>query len=555
MGARAMAGRGEMTAMRHRELKTGLVALGMLAGLGIGAAQADFSLTILHINDLHSRLEPINKYDSTCSAKEDAEGKCFGGIARIKAKIDERRAALSQAGRNVITLDAGDQFQGSLFYTTYKGAAAAEFMNAIGFDAMAVGNHEFDDGPEGLSAFLDKVKVPLLSGNIDVENEPTLKGRVSGPLILEFGGERVGIVSVLAEDTDETSSPGPNVKFLRAETYLKGAVEGLQAAGVDKIVALTHMGLPRDMEIATRVPGIDVIVGGHSHTLLSNTEKGAAGPYPVLVQNPAGKQVPIVQAYAYGKYLGELEIVFDDDGNVTSANGNPILLDVSVAADKDITARLGELSKPLEEVRTKVIGRTDAEIDGSRDTCRAQECSMGDLVADAMLDRVRPQGVQIAIQNGGGLRASIDAGEITMGEVISVLPFQNTLATFQLKGSDVIAALENGLSKVEEGAGRFPQVAGIRFSWTRARKPEDGRVVSVEVETEGGWEALDPDKTYGVVSNNYMRGGGDGYRVFADAGQNAYDYGPGLEVVVADYIAAMRNGFSPATDGRIREVK
>lgn len=224
-----------------------------------------------------------------------------------------------------------------------------------------------------------------------------------------------------------------------------------------------------------------------------------------------------MQAYAYGKYLGEVEIVFDDEGNVTSATGNPILLDASVAADKDIAARLEELARPLDEIRAKVVGRTSAEIDGSRETCRSQECPMGNLVADAMLERVRDQGIQIAIQNGGGLRASIDSGEITMGEVLTVLPFQNTLATFQLKGADVIAALENGLSQVEEGAGRFPQVAGIRMTWTRAKKAGEGRVVSVEVEGENGWEPLDPDRIYGVVTNNYMRGGGDGYKIFADA--------------------------------------
>ena len=142
-----------------------------------------------------------------------------------------------------------------------------------------------------------------------------------------------------------------------------------------------------------------------------------------------------------------------------------------------------------------------------------------------------------------------------MGEVLTVLPFQNALATFQLKGKDVIAALENGVSQVEEGAGRFPQVAGIRYSWTRARKPGDGRIIQVEVNGENGWEPIDPDKTYGVVTNDYMRRGGDGYKVFAEAGMNAYDFGPGLEVVVADYIGALQDGYTPFTEGRSREVK
>ncbi len=516
------------------------------------AAYADYSLTILHLNDLHSRIESINKYDSTCDAEAEAEGECFGGVARIQTMLDERRAALSGEGKDVLVVDAGDQFQGSLFYTTYKGDAAVEFMNGMGFDVMAVGNHEFDDGPEALAAFIEKAEFPILSGNIDVTGEPSLKGMVPGTLVIEKGGEKIGIVSALAEDTVDTSSPGDGVRFIQAEDYLKGAVEGLEAAGVNKIIAVTHMGLTRDMEIAAAVPGIDLIIGGHSHTLLSNTQDRASGPYPTIVQDPDRKDVPIVQAYAYGKFLGEIEVTWDDDGNVIKAEGEPILLDASVTPNEAVLARVAELGAPIEELKAMVIGASSAVIDGDRGSCRAGECQMGNLVADAMLDRVKDQGVQIAIQNGGGLRASIDDGEVTMGEVLTVLPFQNTLSTFQLKGSDVIAALENGVSQVEEGAGRFPQVAGLKFSWTRKKAAGEGRILVVEVMEDGAWTPIDPDKTYGVVSNNYMRGGGDGYSVFADNGMNAYDYGPGLEVVVADFIAA-KDGYEPFTDGRITE--
>ncbi len=537
-----------------KRLLSGVCAITMMVALPSVAA-ADFGLTILHINDLHSRIEPINKYDSTCAPDDDAEGKCFGGIARIKSKIDERREALNAAGKNTLTLDAGDQFQGSLFYTTYKGEVAAEFLNLLGVDAMAVGNHEFDDGPEGLAKFLELAKFPVLSGNIVLENEAALKKKIPGLIVLEVGGEKIGVISVLAEDTGETSSPGENIRFIQAEDYLKGAVEGLEAGGINKIILLTHMGLPRDLEIAAQVPGVDVIVGGHSHTLLSNNNDKAAGPYPVLVQNPAGKQVPIVQAYAYGKYVGEIEIIWDDDGNVISAVGEPILLDASVTPDSAVAARVKELAKPLEELKAQKVGQTDAVIEGSRDICRMQACGMGVLVADAMLDRVKDQGVQIAIQNGGGLRASIQEGEITMGDVLSVLPFQNTLATFKLKGADIVAALENGLSKVEEGAGRFPQVAGMRYTWSRAKEPNKGRVISVDVLENGEWSPLDEERMYGVVTNNYMRGGGDGYSIFETNGVDAYDYGPNLENVVAEYIAQKGGNYTPYVDERIRELK
>ncbi|MCJ8150530.1 5'-nucleotidase C-terminal domain-containing protein [Shinella sedimenti] len=531
--------------------RSGLLAASLIA-LSSGSAFADYELNILHINDLHSRIEAINKYDSTCSAEEEGKNECFGGIARVKTAIDNARKALTDAKANVLVLDAGDQFQGSLFYTTYKSQAVAEFMNGIGFDAMAVGNHEFDDGPEELAKFLDQVKFPVISGNTVAGAETPIANRIKGYVVKEIGGEKVAVVSVLATDTGETSSPGKGVVFEDEITYLKSVIPTIEAEGVNKIILLSHVGYKRDKEIAAAVEGIDVIVGGHSHTLLSSTDDKAAGPYPTLVKNPAGVEVPIAQAYAYSKYLGELKVVFDDAGKVTATSGAPLLLDAAVTPHTGFAARVKELGAPIEELKKKEVAETTDTIDGSRETCRAQECTMGNLVADAILDRVKAQGISIAIQNGGGLRASIDKGVVTMGEVLTVLPFQNSLATFQLKGSDVVLALENGLSEIEDGAGRFPQVSGLKYTFDRS-KPAGSRVVSVEVKEGETFAPLDPAKTYGVVSNNYMRAGGDGYSVFATSGQNAYDFGPNLELVVADYLAAHRP-YKPYTDGRIAEV-
>ncbi len=450
----------------------------------------------------------------------------------------------------MLFLDAGDQFQGSLFYSTYKGAAAVQFLNLLKPDAMAVGNHEFDDGPEKLAEFMDKAEFPVISGNTSVYYEPILKDKLNGYVIVERGGEKIGIVSVLATDTSETSSPGDNVKFVDEIRYLQSIVPEIESKGVNKIIALTHVGLARDKEIAAAVSGIDVIVGGHSHTLLSNTDENAAGPYPVMVENPNGVNVPIVQAYAYSKYLGEISVNFDDNGVVTAAYGEPHLLDSTVFADADFLITAQDLGKPIEELKKKQVGSSQELIDGDRNSCRLGECSMGNLVADAMLDRTKGQGVSIAIQNGGGLRASIDAGDVTMGEVLSVLPFQNALATFELKGSDVIASLENGVSQVEAAKGRFAQVSGLRYAWDETVETLKGRIKQVQVMEDGKWVEIDPEKTYKVVSNDFMRAGGDGYKLFKTNGMNAYDFGPGLEEVVADYITA-NSPYLPYTDGRI----
>ena len=174
---------------------------------------------------------------------------------------------------------------------------------------------------------------------------------------------------------------------------------------------------------------------------------------------------------------------------------------------------------------------------------------MGNLVADAMLDRVKDQGAMIAIANSGGLRASIDAGDVTMGEVLTVLPFQNTLSTFEVSGQTVIDALENGVSDVENGAGRFPQVAGMKFTWDSSKAPGEGRITEVMVNDGGSFAPIDPAKTYLLVSNNYVRGGGDGYKMFRSA-SNVYDYGPDLADVTAEYMAKS-GAYTPYLDGRI----
>lgn len=523
------------------------LAVVMLTTLAAGPqAMADFQLTILHFNDMHSRFEPINKFDSGCGAADDAAGKCFGGAARLKSAIDTRRDAITKAGGAVLTLIAGDMFQGSLYYSTYKGQMNAEIMNQMGIDAMALGNHEFDDGPETLVKFAEKAETPLLFANSDLSAAPELAKHILPYVIKQVGGQKVGIIGLTTPDTVEISSPGPTVKFKREEEVLPGLIAELEGQGVNKIIVVTHSGHGRDLEIAAAVPGIDLIVGGHSNTL--------PPIYPAMVKGPGGKPVPVVQAYAYGKYLGEVTVSFNEGGSVTGAEGRLWVMSGIIPPDPDIADYIKAAAATLENIKSEVVGKTAKEIQGNRKVCRSEVCEMGVLVTDAMLDRVRDQGISIAIQNGGGLRASIDAGEITMGEVLAVLPFMNTLATFQLKGADMIAALENGVSRAGEGAGRFPQVAGLKFQWNPEAKA-GSRIVDVQlVDENGNTTPLDPEATYGVVTSNYMRGGGDGYSMFKTTAQNAYDYGPNLEDVVSEYLKA-KGTYEPYKDDRITRTK
>ena len=515
-------------------MKRFLTATAALA-LTSGMAAAEYNLTILHTNDFHARFEPISKYDGPCGAEDNTAGECFGGSARLMTAIAEAR---ERAG-NSILMDGGDQFQGTLFYTQYKGTLAAEMMNQMGYNAMTVGNHEFDDGPEVLRGFMDAVEFPVLMSNADVSGEPLLADKLAKSTVIEKGGEKIGLIGLTPEDTHELASPGDKITFSDPVAAVQGEVDKLTAEGVNKIIVLSHSGYGVDQKVAAETTGVDVIVGGHTNTLLSNTDERAEGPYPTMVGETA-----IVQAYAYGKFLGELNVTFDDEGNITKAEGEPLIMDAAVTEDQPTVDRIAEAAKPLEEIRNRVVAETAEAIDGERGNCRAQECSMGNLVADAMLDRVKDQGIDVAIANSGGLRASIDAGEVTMGEVLTVLPFQNTLSTFQVTGAQLIEALENGVSQHEEQAGRFPQVAGMSFAFDP--KAEAGSRIS-DVMVAG--EPIDLEKTYGAVSNNYVRNGGDGYAMFKDAA-NAYDYGPDLADVTAEYLA--KDGtYKPYTDGRI----
>ncbi|MBT25159.1 MAG: multifunctional 2',3'-cyclic-nucleotide 2'-phosphodiesterase/5'-nucleotidase/3'-nucleotidase [Rhodobacteraceae bacterium] len=519
----------------------------VLSGLGAltlafsaSAAAAEYALTILHTNDFHARFEPISKYDSGCSAEKNAEGKCFGGTARLVTAIADARAR----AQNTILVDGGDQFQGTLFYTYYKGKMAAEFMNKLGYDAMTVGNHEFDDGPEVLRGFVDTVDFPVLMSNADVAREKILADAILKSTVITRGGQQLGLIGLTPYDTHELSSPGPNITFSDPVAAVQAEVDALSAAGINKIIVLSHSGYGVDKRVAAKTTGVDVIVGGHTNTYLSNRSDRAEGPYPTMVGDTA-----IVSAYAYGKFLGELNLVFDDAGQIVSAQGEPLIMDAAVTEDIPTKSRIAELAKPLDAIRNKVVASTAQPIDGERGSCRAGECTMGNLVADAMLARVADQGVQIAVQNGGGLRASIDAGEVTMGEVLTVLPFQNTLSTFQATGATLLAALENGLSQIEDGGGRFPQVAGMKLVYDPAAQP-GARVVSVMVNMPGGWAALEPETVYGVVTNNYVRNGGDGYKMFSTEGMNAYDYGPDLADVVVEYLV-QAGPYVPYLDGRI----
>ena len=515
---------------------------------------ATWDLTIVHANDVHSRLQEINRFDSGCTDKERAEKQCWGGMARLGYKAQEIVNEVKGRKGAVLLLDAGDQFQGSLFYSTYKGKAELSVMNMLPYDAMAVGNHEFDDGTKPLADFIRGAKFPVLGANINTKADKNLRGSVRNSIVVTRGGRKIGIIGLTTLDTPEIAAPGKDVRFIEPEVAAKPIIEKLRRQGVDVVIALSHLGLARDQKLAASLDGIDVIVGGHSHTLLTNAPANAnlppiGGPYPMIAKSPSGQNVLIVQAYAYSRFLGRLDVTFDAKGMPTSWKGDTIALTQDVPEDPKIAAEIAKLAVPLDAVRKRVIGASAVEVVQSN--CRKEECLMGNLVSDAILDKTKHLGVVAVIQNGGGLRAAIGQGDVTMGQVLTVLPFQNAIATVGLKGSDLVAALENGVSQVETNSGRFPQVAGMRYVWDPAA-PAGKRIVTVEMrKPDGTYAPLDPNATYKIAANDFTRRGGDGYTVMRDKGIDPYDFGPGLEDTVAAYIQA-KSPIRVSLEGRIK---
>lgn len=496
----------------------------VLALAFIPAVSADepFNLTILHTDDTHARIESFTESNVL-----------QGGVARRYTAIQQVKAE----GGNVLLVDAGDAFQGTLFFNYWQGQEAAHFMNALGYQAMAVGNHEFDSGPATLARFIQATDFPVLSANIDASAQVSLTGLIEPYTVLEVGGESVGVFGLTTEDTSYISSPGPDVIFNNVTTSAQATVDTLRGMGVDKIVALTHIGYLEDQTLAAAVSGIDVIVGGHSHTPLGDMPN-AQGDYPTVITSPAGEPVLIVSAWEWGRYLGRLDVTFDDMGVVQSFEGSPIFIDVNVAEDPAIAADVAVWKEPVLELSNMVIGATDVKLDGTRTLVRTQETNLGNLICDAMLWKTVGAGSQICITNGGGIRATIDPGEVTYGEVLTVLPFGNQISTFGLMGVDVLASLENGVSRWANTDGRFPQVAGMRYAFD-PDLPVGSRILSAEIKnSDGSFSPIDPDEIYIVASNDFMRRGGDGYTLFQTNAIDPYDSWAVLADATVEYIQA-----------------
>ncbi len=502
------------------------------AAIPAQAQTGSFSLTILHTNDVHATYE--------------ADSTGYGGVARQATLVQQIRSEVE----HVLLVDAGDRFTGSVFHSFHQGRDSVEVMNLLGYDAMVLGSYEFTHGAERLSQFVTALHFPVVVANVDFSRSPLLDGKIAPYSIQTFDGEPVGIIGVTRGDS--RIRPIPELGFdTQYANVVQTVVDDLAAQGVNRIVLLSHLGYYDDLGLARAVSGVDVIVGGDTNTLLSNTSPDAEGPYPAVIESAAGEPVLVVQAWQRNRVLGRLDVTFDAAGVLTEWTGDAIFLTEDIASDPAMDALIERLRRPiLDDFLTQVIGGTEVRLEGEREVCRFEECNMGNLITDAM--RVAT-GTQIAFQNGGGIRASLAPGPITVGNVLEVLPFSNTYVYFEMQGIDVIAALENSVSRVdsEEGTGRFLQVSGLRFAYDGSR-PVGQRIANVEVLSgDGNYEPLDPDEVYTISTNDFLFAGADDFTVFAEKSANSYDYGRALDEIVRTYITQISPINIPQTEGRI----
>ena len=526
----------------------GIVLLSACAGSGGIAPSRPITLTLLHTNDTHSHLEPFPR-DGELTAGN--QGPQQGGIARRKTLIDTIRASEP----NVLLLDAGDNFQGTIFYNAWKGSAEIMALNALGYDAATLGNHEFDLGSVELGRALrgepvviagasyptEKPRLPIIATNVDVGAEPALRGLVRRSAVLERGGERFGILGVVTEEVPTIAKPGPNLRFLDYRASVQAEVDQLRNQGVNKIILLSHSGYPVDLAQAARLDGVDIIVSGHDHALLGDPAaveavapgQGALvkGPYPTVVTTANGEPVLVVSAYEWGRWLGQLKVSFDARGVFERWEANPIFVrgcafvrgtvDCSrqVAPEEPgVKARVAAYREPVDRFANVVIGQAGMFFDGGRAPgVRTQEMPLGNLIGDVMrAAAARSDRAVAAIANGGVIRASLNAGDVTFENVLAVLPFGNTLVALDLTGEELVATLDYGVSKPGEGA--FPQVAGLKLVYCAATPcpgalRSGGRVTELMV--NGG--PVDLAATYRIAVNNFMTGGGDAYKMLKDA--------------------------------------
>ena len=536
----------------------------------LGAVNAG-ELTILHINDHHSHL----RADSRMSLKIGGEKTRVrsGGFPAVVSMFN----LLSEGRNNVLKLHAGDAITGDLYYTLFKGEADAVLMNEVCFDAFAIGNHEFDAGDSGLAKFLDFLNegdcnTPALGANIVPEvgvsalAKKTVNDYIKPYTIIEKNGLIIGIIGIdVVGKTMRSSSPDATTQFLSEKETAQRYINELKSKGIDHIILLTHFQYKNDLALAKNLTGVDIIVGGDSHSLLGDFSEiglNSQGPYPTVVKNNDGNSVCVVQAWQYSQIVGELNVEFDEMGNIKSCEGTPHLMLADsfkrknadgdrveiegeartvalkavkdnpslnvISDDPDAAELLKSFSSKVDELKSQKIGEVLTDLcferipgQGRSKLCDVSETAkngsdISNLVAHAFREMTKTS--EIAIQNGGGVRIDVPKGDFSIGTAYKLLPFANTIVELEMTGAEISQVLEEALDLAlspDGSTGAYPYAAGLRWD-IDASKSIGSRFSNIQFKAPGesNWSDLDSSRTYKVATNNYIAAGKDGYKTF-----------------------------------------
>ena len=476
-----------MTVVRHGRILAILAGLALLAGILVAtplagvaqdAGEDGFTLTILHNNDGESKLLPDENADP--------------GVARFVALMKELQAGAS--GTGVVTLTSGDNFLASqeLGVSLAREGALYDSIALSGvYDAMALGNHDFDLGPEVTARFVTGFSPPVtfLSANVDFSGEPELQalvdqGLIAASTVIETGGERIGVIGAVTPMLPNISTPR-NAVVSPVLPAVMAAADGLAADGVNKIILVSHLqDVAEEIELVGSLSGVDVVIAGGGDDLLRNegdtclAEEEAAAPYPIMVEDASGTMVPVITAPGGYRCIGELNVTFDAAGNVTAAVGRSIGVGFDVEPDPTVQATVIEpLSAAVALIDADVIGTSEVALDGRRPQIRIMATNEGNLMADALRATATNLAAEfgipvpdVAIQNGGGIRNSslIPPGEITVGTTWDIAPFRNFVVVAEVSRDTFHVLLEQGLDRLPGAGGQFAQVSGFTLTYDPA---------------------------------------------------------------------------------------
>ena len=515
------------------------------------AGTLDGLLVILHTNDIHGH------------AVADTEDGYMG-----YAEIAQYKREIIAMGASVLLLDAGDPIMGMPIVNLDKGTNAITFMNLAGYDAMTLGNHEFDWGSDNILRLEELAEFPFLSANVYYLTDGS--DFVEPHIIFEMdNGMTVGVFGLTTPETLSKANRAlfPDLGFLMGDELYACAqeqVDELKAAGVDLIVCLGHLGVDdesegmRSTDVIAAVDGIDVFIDGHSHTVIDSE---------VITKGEGDEETEtlLVQAGEYGEALGV--VMYDGEsmfaGQIQATMYDEAILPLADMVpkheDEIVAAAVNEINEEITAALSEPFAVTEVLLNGERSPgVRTEETNLGDFCCDAMLWSAQTlvgEHVVAAISNGGGIRASIDVGEVTMNDMKTVFPFGNTLVTLDLTGAQLLEALEAATFAAPDAVGAFPQVAGIEFTVDTSVAFEAGELYPnstysapanpgsrVTIATVGG-EAFDPDAVYTICTNNFIATGGDTYGVFAVAyEETGYDTYKALEDALVDYVTEVLGG-------------